>query len=147
MSKKDSYHLILQSKEWAIFRNKIFQRDNFKCVKCRSNNKLNCHHKYYVKGKMPWEYPFSAMMTLCDNCHTLWHENNHNVYKSAETDNTNKTNFKNISNDKIRKMYDEFSPKELELQKRYDKHNAKPYFTPTPKTKKMGRGGKKKKPI
>lgn len=35
---------------------------------------LNIHHKYYVKGKAPWEYDNDALITLCQDCHKLEHE-------------------------------------------------------------------------
>lgn len=35
---------------------------------------LNVHHKYYVKGKSPWEYKDDALITLCGNCHKKKHE-------------------------------------------------------------------------
>ena len=35
---------------------------------------LNVHHKYYVKGKAPWEYENDALITLCQDCHGLEHK-------------------------------------------------------------------------
>ena len=35
---------------------------------------LNIHHKYYVKGKAPWEYENDALITLCQDCHALEHK-------------------------------------------------------------------------
>ncbi len=37
---------------------------------------LHVHHKYYVKGKLPWEYPNEALVTLCETCHFDFHKNN-----------------------------------------------------------------------
>lgn len=34
---------------------------------------LHTHHKYYQKDKLPWEYPDSALITLCWRCHELEH--------------------------------------------------------------------------
>lgn len=39
-------------------------------IKC-----LNVHHKYYIRGKNPWEYPDDAFVTLCDKCHQKRHQN------------------------------------------------------------------------
>lgn len=36
---------------------------------------LHVHHKYYQSGKMPWEYPNAALVTLCWVCHEELHEN------------------------------------------------------------------------
>jgi len=32
------------------------------------------HHTYYVKGRLPWEYPNHSLITLCINCHEIIHE-------------------------------------------------------------------------
>lgn len=61
------------TKEWSDFRLKIFKRDNFKCIKCKSNENLQCHHTYYVVGWKLWEYPDNSMETLCSKCHTNFH--------------------------------------------------------------------------
>jgi hypothetical protein len=45
-------------------------RDKFTCQSCRDAlSTLNVHHRYYEKGKSPWEYPESALVTLCEKCH------------------------------------------------------------------------------
>jgi 5-methylcytosine-specific restriction endonuclease McrA len=36
---------------------------------------LHVHHKYYQKGRNPWEYPNEALTTLCWHCHEELHEN------------------------------------------------------------------------
>lgn len=35
---------------------------------------LQVHHKYYLKDKMIWEVPESALITLCRNCHQNEHK-------------------------------------------------------------------------
>ena len=35
---------------------------------------LHVHHKYYVAGKNPWEYPVDALVTLCWHCHEEQHK-------------------------------------------------------------------------
>jgi len=30
---------------------------------------LHVHHKYYVSGNDPWDYPNTALVTLCEHCH------------------------------------------------------------------------------
>lgn len=37
---------------------------------------LNVHHKYYMIGKMAWEYDNEALITLCASCHKKEHEKN-----------------------------------------------------------------------
>lgn len=35
---------------------------------------LNIHHKYYIRGKEPWEYTNDALVTLCEDCHKKRHQ-------------------------------------------------------------------------
>jgi hypothetical protein len=62
------------TEEWKNFRFKIFKRDNFTCIKCGAKRDLQCHHRYYVTGWKLWEYPDSAMETLCQICHEEFHK-------------------------------------------------------------------------
>jgi hypothetical protein len=60
--------------EWIAYSNKVKQRDNFTCVGCKTQEgPLHAHHKYYVDKRLPWEYPLSALETLCGSCHTGKH--------------------------------------------------------------------------
>ncbi len=36
---------------------------------------LHVHHKYYIKGKNPWEYNSEALITVCSKCHSKIHKN------------------------------------------------------------------------
>jgi hypothetical protein len=62
------------TEEWKQFRFKIFKRDNFTCIKCNARGNLQCHHKYYVRDWKLWDYPDSAMETLCRLCHEEFHK-------------------------------------------------------------------------
>lgn len=43
---------------------------------------LHVHHKFYVLGRLPWEYNDDALITLCNWCHWNFHtENKVPVYK------------------------------------------------------------------
>lgn len=53
----DSYQSKLQKTEWITL------------------NGLHVHHKYYQRGKCAWQYPSSALTTLCWNCHRELHQN------------------------------------------------------------------------
>ena len=37
-------------------------------------NYLHVHHKYYIKNKLPWDYPAEALISLCKNCHQEIHD-------------------------------------------------------------------------
>ena len=76
-----NYDDLLQREEWLKKREEILKRDNYECCRCHKKNvQLNVHHKYYLKDKKgnpvdPWNYPNSALITLCRDCHKLVHQN------------------------------------------------------------------------
>ena len=45
---------------------------------------LNVHHKYYIKGKAPWEYEDDALITLCEDCHKKAHLTHIPVYREID---------------------------------------------------------------
>lgn len=60
---------------WQKKRLEIMKRDDFACRSCGDKEStLNVHHAYYEKGKKPWEYPDSILITWCEKCHKLNHE-------------------------------------------------------------------------
>lgn len=69
-----NYPELLKNPLWQKKRLKIMNRDNFKCKNCGSeDNTLMVHHKKYIKGRLPWEYADSLLITYCENCHTMKH--------------------------------------------------------------------------
>ncbi len=69
---KQSYADKLQDPRWQRKRLKILERDKFKCKKCGDEETtLHVHHKIYKKGKDPWEYDNSDLITLCEDCHKV----------------------------------------------------------------------------
>jgi hypothetical protein len=36
---------------------------------------IQVHHKYYIRGRKPWEYDNDALITLCNWCHWDLHQN------------------------------------------------------------------------
>ena len=70
-----TYYELLQDPKWKQKSLEIRQRDNYTCQKCNSTNcTLHVHHKYYHKGKMPWEYKDECFITLCVECHEKEHK-------------------------------------------------------------------------
>ena len=50
-------------------------RDDFTCVHCFDDTTpLHVHHKYYVQGRKPWNYPDWALETTCAECHSALHD-------------------------------------------------------------------------
>jgi hypothetical protein len=70
-----SYSDLLKDPRWQRKRLEILQRDDWKCVECRSMDRtLHVHHKLYRKGAKPWEYSDEELHTLCEDCHEKHHE-------------------------------------------------------------------------
>lgn len=64
----------LKHPKWQKTRLQVLERDSFKCCACGDkDNMLHVHHKYYEKGKDPWDYDLSCFLTLCEKCHKLGH--------------------------------------------------------------------------
>jgi 5-methylcytosine-specific restriction endonuclease McrA len=69
----------LYDPRWKKKRNEIFERDQYRCVNCKSENNLEIHLRQYhysvsLKAfKNPWEYGNDLLITLCENCHRAGH--------------------------------------------------------------------------
>ena len=71
-----TYPMLLATKEWAIKRLEIINRDK-KCMECGATKGLQVHHTYYYRKKVdPWLYPNSSLITLCEYCHSYYHKYN-----------------------------------------------------------------------
>jgi hypothetical protein len=65
-----TYKEKLLDPRWQKKRLEILQRDNFTCQMCGdTKSTLQVHHKLYIKGNDPWEYPNLMLITLCGDCH------------------------------------------------------------------------------
>lgn len=78
-SYKKGYYKDLESDQWKAKRERILSRDGHKCQWCGSKTDLQVHHKYY--NRYPdgsrvhaWDYPDSALITLCKSCHEKYHK-------------------------------------------------------------------------
>lgn len=64
----------LKDPRWQRKRLEVMGRDCFTCRECCATDKqLNVHHRYYIKGRAPWDYPMFAYLTLCKDCHLETH--------------------------------------------------------------------------
>lgn len=66
ISKNNDRHDSYEYKQWRI---KVYQRDQYKCVKCGSKNKINAHHIYAWKYYLNLRYNIENGITLCEECH------------------------------------------------------------------------------
>lgn len=64
------YEEYIKSKEWQETRQRIFKRDNFRCVKCGGSKNLHVHHITYENLG---EEKDADLVTLCEKCHNGTH--------------------------------------------------------------------------
>ena len=66
-----------RSKQWHEYRQKVIAADGGVCSRCRRSESdgaiLQVHHKSYLTGLLPWEYPLQMCETLCKGCHAETH--------------------------------------------------------------------------
>jgi 5-methylcytosine-specific restriction endonuclease McrA len=71
------YKELLKSRKWQIVKSRITERDNHTCRSCyhydNEDIQLNVHHLKYLPGHKPWEYSDDDLITLCKECHSIWH--------------------------------------------------------------------------
>jgi 5-methylcytosine-specific restriction endonuclease McrA len=59
------------SQNWSNLKEKVKERDRFRCTKCGSNDDLEVHHKNYDRFK---QEKLEDLITLCKKCHIKHHK-------------------------------------------------------------------------
>lgn len=68
--KQIAYKSKLKDPLWQRKRLFILTRDAFKCQMCGDEKAtLHVHHRHYMTGRDPWDYPDDLLVTLCEVCH------------------------------------------------------------------------------
>lgn len=66
-----------RNNRWFAYREELIELDGGACVRCGKSREvgaiLQVHHKKYIAGKSPWEYPYDLCETLCKRCHAVEH--------------------------------------------------------------------------
>lgn len=79
--KNSNYSDKLKNPKWQKRRLQIMERDSFECKCCYSAQKeLNVHHFNY--SKEPWDSEDFELITLCKDCHKIYHKIFDNFDKS-----------------------------------------------------------------
>ena len=73
MNASELYKSKLSDPRWQTLRDKVFTEFGKKCNRCKAATCLNVHHKTYLNGKEPWDYPLMNFEVLCDKCHAKEH--------------------------------------------------------------------------
>ncbi len=68
-----TYQEQLLDPRWLNKREIILDRDGNQCQVCLSDKELHVHHKIYLTGRDAWDYLDEYLITLCGNCHALFH--------------------------------------------------------------------------
>lgn len=59
---------------WSQARKECLGRDNYRCVLCKSNTLLHCHHFQFTRTQRPdLKYTLDNLCILCDYCHNKAH--------------------------------------------------------------------------
>ncbi len=67
--------IIRMSVEFRLWREAVFQRDNWTCQRCKSKNKrLHPHHIYNFSQYPKLRFIVNNGITLCINCHREFHK-------------------------------------------------------------------------
>jgi len=73
--KQLSYAEKLKSPNWQKKRLEILSLRGFKCEVCGDEeNQIQVHHRFYLKGREPWQYDNDVFQVLCEKCHKSEHE-------------------------------------------------------------------------
>lgn len=69
------YELARHNKQYKLWRNSVFERDNFTCQKCEDyGSRLEAHHiKGFAKHK-DLRYAIDNGITFCEKCHKEFHK-------------------------------------------------------------------------
>lgn len=71
-----TYSELLRDPRWQKVRLKKLEAAHWACELCYDGDTmLSVHHKRYVKGRKPWEYPENELAVLCQPCHEEEHAN------------------------------------------------------------------------
>ena len=69
-----TYSEDLQHPLWQQRRLRVLDAANWTCVRCGCfTRQLHCHHKAYIPGRKPWDYPDELLECLCNGCHDKAH--------------------------------------------------------------------------
>lgn len=68
------YARLLLDPRWQKKRLHRLESAGWACNRCSATDRtLHVHHRYYVKGRKPWEYQDNDLEVLCAECHQSGH--------------------------------------------------------------------------
>jgi hypothetical protein len=88
-----TYREKLRDPRWQKLRLEVMSRDGWRCksAACTARQEdrvmLVVHHKRYVAGREPWDYPANDLITLCEKCHDAVHQQDASDTQTALVEN------------------------------------------------------------
>ena len=70
LDKAREFQDYIKSEKWKLLKEKRLEKDEFKCVLCKSKEKLVCHHLTYMRL---YKEEINDLITLCSRCHKRIH--------------------------------------------------------------------------
>lgn len=64
---------IRNSPAYVLWRNSVFERDDYACKLCKTNKKLQAHHIVRWVDSIDLRFELSNGITLCESCHRKIH--------------------------------------------------------------------------
>lgn len=65
-----TYLELLKDPRWQRKRLEVLNAANWRCLCCLdSETTLHVHHRWYERGRKPWEYGLDCLVSLCEKCH------------------------------------------------------------------------------
>lgn len=70
----------LRDPRWQKMAADVKYLAGWRCDTCDADDiNLQVHHKIYIKGREPWEYPIDNFQCLCEFCHREVEDANQNL--------------------------------------------------------------------
>jgi hypothetical protein len=60
--------------EWKNFREQVIRLYDGRCSSCGRTEDdvvLQCHHRVYIEGRLPWQYSLDEVASLCKGCRAV----------------------------------------------------------------------------
>lgn len=75
------YQEYLKSRHWHLLRAFKLEESGAACERCGDRNELQIHHVFYQSDRTRTK--LSHLQVLCSRCHSIWHANHPNYFKTA----------------------------------------------------------------
>ena len=80
---KFKYKDFIESEWWKKQKEDWYSRHKKRCARCKSENNIHLHHKYYPKNDRYLSLIDNAFVALCKECHFSYHKK-HGVQRNMQ---------------------------------------------------------------